>query len=56
MKRRIYYYTLENMDGHIYMGCATKKLAKKLAGEVSNEGICYKRCVGNKKVKFQFIW
>lgn len=55
--KNIYYYTLENNDGHIYMGTNTKRLAKKMIKECSNEGICYKRKVGDKKYcKFMFIW
>ena len=45
--KKIYYYTLESMDGRVYFGTSTKRLAKKHFAEASNEGICYKRLVGD---------
>ena len=55
--KKIYYYTLESMDGRVYFGTSTKRMAKKHFAEASNEGICYKRMVGNNKYKkFMFMW
>jgi hypothetical protein len=55
--KKIYYYTLESMDGRVYFGTSTKRLAKKHYAETSNEGICYKRLVGNNRYKkFMFMW
>ena len=55
--KNIYYYTLESMDGRVYFGARTKKLAKKYYKEASNDGICYKRMVGNRNYKkFMFMW
>lgn len=54
--KKIKYYTLENLDGHIYCGTSTLKLAKKFYREFSNEGVCYKRIVGKDYKKFKFMW
>ena len=55
--KKLYYYTLESMDGRVYFGTSTKRLAKKHYAEASNEGICYKRMVGdNRYKKFMFMW
>lgn len=60
MKKAVYYYTLEDMQGNVHMGATTKRLAKKLlaGGELTlNEGICYKRKVGDAGYKkFAFMW
>lgn len=62
MKKNIYYYTLEDMEGHIKIATATRRLAvalvtKDIYNLVGNEGICYKRKVGDAKYKkFAFIW
>ena len=62
MKKNIYYYTLEDMEGHIKIATATRRLAVALVTKdrdnlVGNEGICYKRRVGDAKYKkFAFIW
>ena len=55
--RKKYYYSLENMEGKIRLFCATKKLAKKLFSDSGNEGVCYKRMVGDTRYKkFAFMW
>ena len=57
VRKQTEYYTLENMDGHIYCGASTLKMAKKMCHEMSNEGICYKRKVGHRNYKkFAFMW
>ena len=57
MKKWIYYYTLEGMDGKIKLTCATKGIAKQFASQCGNEGICYKRKVRDEKFKkFAFMW
>lgn len=56
MTKKIKYYTLENIDGHIYCGANTIKIAKKICSEFSNEGICYERTVGENTKKFKFMW
>ena len=63
MKKNIYYFTLEDMEGHIKLNVATNKLAKDLLKAdkhscmLGNEGICYKRKVGdNGYKKFMFMW
>lgn len=57
VRKQTEYFTLENMDGHIYCGANTLKIAKKICLEMSNEGICYKRRVGDRKYKkFAFMW
>lgn len=56
-RKQAVYYTLENMDGHIYCGAATKKLAKKVCWEMSYNGVCYKRKCGDSSYKkIEFIW
>lgn len=56
-RKQTEYFTLENMDGHIYCGANTEKIAKKICFEMSNEGICYKRRVGDRNYKkFAFMW
>ena len=60
--KRIYYYTLEDMEGHIKIAAANRGLAVALlkaddGSLLGNEGICYKRKVGDAKYKkFAFIW
>ena len=54
--KKIKYYTLENIDGHIYCGASTLKIAKKICSEFSNEGIFYERIVGKTTKKFKFMW
>lgn len=55
--KSIFYYTLEDMNGHIKLTCATRALAKMFYSQCGNEGICYKRKVGDKKYqKFAFMW
>ena len=54
--KKIKYYTLENLDGHIYCSTSTLKLARKFCREFSNEGICYMRIVANNVKKFKFMW
>lgn len=56
MTKKIKYYTLENIDGNIYCGANTIKIAKKICSEFSNEGICYERIVGENTKKFKFMW
>lgn len=57
MKKTIYYYTIENLDGKIYCGANKLNLAKDMADRMSNEGICYKRKVGDLNYKkFAFMW
>lgn len=57
MKKNIYYFTLEGLDGKIKLTTATKALAKKFFSQCGNEGICYKRKVGDAKFKkFEFMW
>ena len=41
VRKQTEYFTLENMDGHIYCGANTLKIAKKICFEMSNEGICW---------------
>ena len=57
MKKNIYYFTLEGLDGKIKLTTATRKLAKKFSPQCGNEGICYKRKVGDAGYKkFAFMW
>nr|DAQ67180.1 MAG TPA: hypothetical protein [Caudoviricetes sp.] len=57
MNKKVYYYTIESMDGRIYCGTAKLKQAKKICEEFSNEGICFKRLVGDRNYKkFAFMW
>ena len=55
--KKIFYYTLEDIDGNIKLTTATRKLAKKFSSQCGNEGICYKRKVGDAGYKkFAFMW
>jgi hypothetical protein len=55
--KKTFYYTLEDMEGHISLGANTKRLAKKMMGLAGNEGIRYKRKVGDAGYKkFAFMW
>lgn len=57
MKKNIYYFTLESMEGRIKLSTATKALAKQFYSQCGNEGICYKRKVGDPKYKkLMFMW
>lgn len=57
MRKNIYYFTLEDMEGHIHLGANTRRLAKKMMELAGNEGICYKRRVGDARFKkFCFMW
>lgn len=57
MNKKIYYYTIESMDGKIYCGTAKLKQAKKICDEFANDGICFKRLVGDRNYKkFAFMW
>lgn len=57
VRKQTEYFTLENMDGHIYCGANTLKIAKKICHEMSNEGICYRRrCFDRNYKKFAFMW
>lgn len=57
MKKWIFYYTLEDMEGRVKLTCATRGLAKKFASQCGNEGICYKRRVRDENYKkFAFMW
>ena len=62
MSKKVFYYTLEDMEGHQKIAAATRRLAVALLKDddgslLGNEGICYKRKVGDAKYKkFEFIW
>lgn len=57
MKKWMFYYTLEGLDGKVKLTCATKGLAKRFMPQCGNEGICYKRKVGDAGYKkFAFMW